>query len=325
MTTSGSYSFTVSRDQIIRQAMLNIRKLDGIENPSDQEINDCNFVLNMLVKQWMGQTDFAPGLKAWKQQLGYLFLSSSENVYSLGPNGVGWTFAPYFTTAEVAAAKGASSINVADPSGLFTGQDIGILIGSNPGDIQWLTVGTVVGHVVNLVGGTLSAAAQYGTFIVAYDVAGGGQATQPLSITTANLRDSQGSDTPLRIFNVQDYDALPGKVMSTNISDPTAIYYEFHLDNSNLYIDIAGAQDPTKYLVLRYQEAVQDMVNPNDTFDYPQEWYLTLAWGLSKQIAPMFKARWTAELEDMYKSALLIAGQKDPETSSMYFQCGADS
>ena len=51
MTTSGIYSFSVNRDQIIRIAMMNIGKLDEIETPSAQDITDCNLVLNMLVKQ----------------------------------------------------------------------------------------------------------------------------------------------------------------------------------------------------------------------------------------------------------------------------------
>ena len=61
MPTSGTYSFTVTRDDIVREAMLNIGKLGEAETPTAQEVTDCARKLNMLVKQWMARQDFAPG------------------------------------------------------------------------------------------------------------------------------------------------------------------------------------------------------------------------------------------------------------------------
>lgn len=72
MTTSGVYSFSVTRDQIVRLAMLNIGQLQDIEVPTAQELTDCSMFLNMMVKQWMGKADFAPGLKTWTRRHGHL-------------------------------------------------------------------------------------------------------------------------------------------------------------------------------------------------------------------------------------------------------------
>ena len=66
--TSGTWTFSVMRDDIIRHAMLDIGALDGEEVPTAQEITDCAFRLNMIVKQWMGNMDFAHGLKMWQRQ-----------------------------------------------------------------------------------------------------------------------------------------------------------------------------------------------------------------------------------------------------------------
>ena len=70
MSTSGTYTFTVTRDDIIREAMLNIGRLDAYSQIDPTETTDCARKLNMMVKTWMGRLDYAPGLKAWTRQRG---------------------------------------------------------------------------------------------------------------------------------------------------------------------------------------------------------------------------------------------------------------
>jgi hypothetical protein len=318
VSTSGTYSFTVTRDQIIRQAMLNIGKLDETEAPTASEISDCSFVLNMLVKQWQGKADFAPGLKVWTRKLGYLFLSGSTGKYTVGPGATGWTNSFASTTTTATAASGASAVVVSSATGIANGYNIGIELDS--GALQWTTASSVVGSTVNLAA-TLNAQASKGSQIFAYATA----AQQPLYIETATLRDQNNSDTPIRLIrDVKDYDILPNKADPTNLSDPTAIYYENQLTNSNLYTDCGAAQDVTKYLVLRYMEPIQDLNSPTDNFEYPQEWYLALAWGLSSEISPMFHAAWTPKMEENFKRSLAVAQKKDAEVSSLYFVPGED-
>lgn len=318
MTTSGVYSFTVNRDQVIRDAMLNIGKLDEVETPSAQDITDCNLKLNMLIKQWMGRTDFAPGLKVYKRKWGYLFLSNSTNKYTVGPNGTGWTNSFVRPLTTVTAAAGAGSITVDSATGIATNYHIGIQLDS--GALQWTTVSGVVGLVVSL-NAVLTGQSSSGSQVYCYQTA----AQQPLNIETAVLRDQYNEDTPLRFLRtVQDYANLPSKTDLQNISDPTAIYYEFQLTDSFLYTDCAAALDVRKYIVISFMEPVQDMVNPTDTFDYAQECFLALSWGLSKQIAPMYGMPWTPNMESNYQAAVAIAGHKDAEVTTMFFQPGEE-
>jgi hypothetical protein len=125
-------------------------------------------------------------------------------------------------------------------------------------------------------------------------------------------------------MTVQDYDFLPNKTSTLNIGDPMAIYYEFQLGNSYLYTDVGACQDVTKHIVLTYLEPAQDMLAASDTFSYPQEWYLPLAWGLASEIAPMFNAAWTEKMEENFKRSLMIAQRKEPERVTMFFQPGAE-
>lgn len=318
MTTSGIFSFSVSRDQIIRDAMLNIGKLDEIETPSAQDITDCNLKLNMLVKQWMGRTDFAPGIKVYKRKWGYLFLNNSTNQYTVGPGATGWTNAFVRPLTTATSASGANTVTVASTTGIVIGYYIGVQLDS--GALFWTTVLNVVGLVVTL-NANLTGQSTSGSQVFCYQTI----AQQPLNIETVVLRDQQNQDVPLNIMRtVQDYANLPSKTDVTNISDPTAIYYEFQLSNSNLYTDCGAAQDVTKYIVMSYMEPEQDMVNPADTFDYAQEAFLALSWGLSKQIAPMYNMPWTQVMESNYAAAVAIAGHKDAEITTLFFQPGID-
>lgn len=318
MATSGTYSFSVNRDQIIRMAMLFIGKLDETEVPTAQEVIDCALVLNMLVKQWQGRGDFAPGLKVWTRRRGHLMLSYTTGQYSVGPTAIGWTTGLLPSTVAVNAVGGSGSLTVVNAAGMTAGMNIGIELDAGP--LFWTTLtGNPVGNVCGLAQ-SLPSSSSAGSMVYAYQTA----AQQPLKIEAAVLRDNQNNDTPLRILEQADYDFLPAKVSQTNISDPTAIYYEFQLGNSILFTDVAAAADVSKRIVLTYLESLQDFNNPLDTPEYPQEWFLALCWGLAEQIAPMFSVTWNQGLAATAGKALAIAQRKDPERVTLFFQPGED-
>lgn len=317
MATSGVYTYSVSRDKIIRLALLTIRKLDELETPTPQETTDCADFLNMLCKQWQGQADFAPGLKTWHRRRASLFLSSTTNKYTVGPGGTGWTESYTGTTLTAAAASGQAVIAVKSATGISVNDNIGVQLDS--GALQWTTVSSIASLNITLAA-NLSGKASANNNVFDYTTT----AQQPVVVEAAILRDINNLDTPLTIIrDTATYDALPSKNDTTNKGDPTAIYPEFLLTNSNFYTDIGAANDVTKHIVITYLEAAQDFVNATDTPEYPQEWYLALALGLAKLIAPMYGATWSQANEANYTTALAIAQRKEPEVSMLYFQCNA--
>jgi hypothetical protein len=313
MATSGTYSFTVNRDQIIRTALLVLGKLDESELPSAQETTDMALLLNMLMKQWQGKADFAPGLKMFSRRHGHLFLSPTTGQYTVGPAAQGWANSYTQTTTSSAVAISVSVLPLTSTTGMAVGDNIGVLLSS--GAIQWTTITVIAGLHVTLAtstAGAVSNAAQVITYTTT--------AQQPVVVETAFLRDAQGSDTPLKIMTVQEYDLLPSKAQSTFISDPTAIYYENQKTNGVLHTDCAAAQDMTKHICLTYMEAVQDVNAASDEVSYPQEWYLALVYGLAKLAAPIFTVPWTQVMAENAATSLAIAQKKDGETSTMFFQ-----
>lgn len=317
MSTSGIYSFAVSRDDVIRQAMLNIKRLDPDESPTAQETTDCARVLNMMCKQWMGKKDFAPGLKTWTRKRGTMFLSGTTGRYTIGPTATGWAVDPSITTSTAAAAGGASAIVVASATGFAGTYAVGVELSNNT--MFWTTVSSVVGTTINL-STPLPSDMSSGALVASYAAA----AQNPVDLESAFLRDTDMSDTPLTIMQQLTYDALPNKADPTNIGDPTAIYWERGLTTSQVYTDVGAAQDVAKYIIITYLEPTQDFVSSTDNPYYPQEWYLALCWGLSEQICPMFKANWDQKMEQLKNNAIAIARQGQPQISELYFQPGND-
>lgn len=326
---SGTYVFSVTRDQIIRQAMLDIGALAEGEYPTASEISDCAFKLNMMVKQWMGNTDFAPGLKVWTRKRAELFLGNTQYTYQLGQNGDHWVDStdglPYpqaygQTTLTAAKVAGTTVLQVAATAQLNIGDFLGILIGA---DIFWTTVSNIGAGTATIPAPGLPAAAISGAYVWNYT----NKAVRPLTIVAAVLRDIYANDTPLDLLTVERYESLPTKTAPTNLADPTSILYESQFSNpqpnGRLYIDCGGAQDVTKHIHVVYLAPVQDFVNPGDAPDYPQPWYRPLVLGHAKDICGMFDCIWTQDLQDNLTEALAIAKQADPATSEAFFEVNA--
>jgi hypothetical protein len=338
MSTSGTYTFTVTRDDIIREAMLNIGKLGSTDTIQPQETLDCARKLNMMVKQWMGRNDFAPGLKMWTRYRGDLFLSQTRGVYTLSPTGDNWAAGvaivlnpntPNYNQAQLTAAVAANATTLAIGTTAIAGLTIGdfIVVQLSSGDIYSTTVSTInVGAGTFTIPATgLPSAAAANNYLWNYTTKG----QTPLEISTCLLRDTNYVDTPIDYMTVETYEALPSKLQPGFVSDPTSIYYEPQLvsgvRSGQLWVDCAGAQDVTKRLHIVCLRPIQDFNNPLDTPEYPQEWYDALCWGLSKRICPMFNAPWTKEMEDNHASAIAMARESNPERTEFYFQPNAGS
>ena len=298
--------------------------------------------LNMMVKQWMGRMDFAPGLKMWTRQRGDLFLGYNKHTYLLGPNGDNWaggvtgggSQALYNQTQTNGVTNtGTSVLYVTSVTNINIGDYIGVVYSPTSGagpDIFWSTVQSTTSTTVTLAS-NLTGTVASNAYVYNYTV----KQQRPIEIVTSILRDSQNNDTSQNVLTVQDYENLPTKTMAGTQSDPTAFYYESQIgtggnQTANLvvtanvgagvyYIDCYGAQDVTKHLHIVFLRAVMDLNNPGDNPEYPQQWYRALCWGLSREIAGMFDCIWSEDMQANFQESIAMAKEQDSETTSLYF------
>jgi len=112
----------------------------------------------------------------------------------------------------------------------------------------------------------------------------GSYAFRPLRVTDAFIRNSSNVDLNLQILSRQEY-LLFG--LKNTQSIPTSCYYDQQLTNGQLYIFGANS-DATRVIHLFFQRPIQDMVAGTDNFDFPQEWFQAIKWGLASELAPEY-------------------------------------
>jgi len=313
MPSSGSVDFSVSRNDIITAALQEIGVYRVGQTLTADDVTLVALRLNMVVKQWQGTADFAPGLKEWSRKRGYIFLQTSQAAYSLGPSGDNATSSYTRTTISTAEAAAQTVLSVTSTTGMTAADYIGIVLDS--GAIHWTTIVSMGAGPTVTITTQIPGAAAAGNYVYWYTT----KMRQPLHIITASLRDENTKDSPLYIMKtLEEYESLPDK---TADSDPSSLYYEFQLTNGVMYLN-AEPTDVTKVIRITFLSAIEDFDAANDTPDYPQVWYLPLVLQTAKIIAPVYGIKWTPDQEENRKEAIAIAKNSFPEVTDLYFQPG---
>lgn len=313
MATSGTSNFLVTEQEIIETAMKSIGKLGEGEPISPEAYSDCRFFLNMIMKQWQGRADMAPGLKTWTRQIGYRFLSSTTGTMKTGPQYPGWTNIFFQTTASASASEGDSLVSCTNVGDMSDGDYFGVILVD--GSLFWTEIVSITGNNVQLLG-NLPNDVNVLTTVFTYTT----PAEQPIIVEAVNLRNPNMSDQLVGLMTMQQYQMLPAKNMPSNIANPTAVYVQRNLDYTTLYLDCAAANNTAWYLVIEYMVEAEDLNEPAQNPAYPKEWYRALVWALAREIAPVWNAAWTSLHENNYTQALLVARQVEPEVTAMFFQ-----
>lgn len=314
MTTSGSVNFSINRNEICEDALREIGRLADGQVMSANDLDFCSRRLNLLVKQWQGTADFAPGLKEWSRKRGYVFLQKAQSVYSLGPSGDAATSSYSQTTLSAPEAGGQTALSVTSNTGMTAADYIGIVLDS--GYFHWTTIVSTGGGPIVTVTAALPTAAAAGNAVFWFTT----KMRRPIDILTQVIRDTNGTDTTLgRFRTISEYESIPDKSAA---GDPTTIYYERQLVNGVLYLDNAP-NDVSKIIRVVFLSDIEDFDALADTPDYPAEWYLPLVLGLAKNISPRFGLNFTALMQDNYTSSLAIARNVYPEVTDVSFQPNA--
>ena len=313
MATSNSFNYSVTATDIFTEALEIVGALDAGGTISSNDQTSCLRTLNMMVKQWSGNFDFAPGLKEFSRKRGYVFLQSGQSEYSIGPSGDNATLTYVSTTMRISGVASDSALQVVSTTGMTAGDYIGIELDS--GAIQWTTISSVTDSDTVAIS-SLTSASSVGNSIFTYTT----KLIRPLYIEEAVLRDMDGNDNPIYPISLSAYEHLPSKSAD---GMPGYFRYENNLTDGTVYLDIEPS-DVSYVLRITFIAPAEDYDAVTDTIAYPQEWFYPLSIGLAKLIAPKFGKSWTQDLQDNYTSALSMARSSYAETTDMYFQPGLE-
>lgn len=314
MATSGSYDYSVTASTIITEMLEQLTVLGNGETVDANDETSCLRTLNMMVKQWSGNFDFAPGLKAFQRKRGFIFLQKDQGSYTLGPSGNNATLSYIQTTLSTDEAASSTSLGLTAFAGMSASDYIGIVL--NDGSIHWTTISGAPGSTTTITTG-LASAASAGNVVFTYTT----KLIRPLYFDNIQLRDIDGVDSALETISTDEYARIPVKSAD---ADPSYYYYENTLTNGTLYLD-SQPSDVTNVLYATFFVPAEDYDAVANDIAFPQEWYMALALGLGKLCATKFNASlWTELHESNFQNALAIARTSYAETTDVYFQPGAE-
>jgi hypothetical protein len=314
VSTSGTVTYSVTEAEIIKDALIEIGYLDPTETPTADDIVTARRKLNLIVKQWTSQLDFAPGLKMWTRRTGYLFLQEDQTKYSLGPSGDHATETYVQTTLSTDEALGSTSLSLTSTTGMSASDNIGIVL--DDGSIHWTTISGAPGAPTTIATG-LASAATSGNVVFAYTT----KMRRPFELLSGVLRDADGNDSPIDVnLSLQEYEAIYSKGSE---GSPSRLYFEAQRTNAVAYIDCAP-EDVTKVIRLPYLSYIEDFSAQANDADFPIEWARPLCLQLANDCCRPFGREPKQSLKLDLQEALTMARKAYPETAVLEYQSEPD-
>lgn len=272
MATSGVNTYTITSLEIMQEALELLGVLGEGEIITLAARTSCQRTLNMLVKNWQ-----ADGLNLFSVQKSYIFPVLGQKSYTLGPGSID-NVTNSFETTTIISQPTAFEIVVEDTDGMTSGDYIGFETTENT--LVWDIVSGTTTEGVVAIEGTVENLKVGGT---AYFYTT--KASKPMNIIEAYIN-SSGTDTPLGQLSRNEYNELSQKNTKGRANQ---FYYDPQVLAGYFYVWPTGAAE-TDIIVLHTQRAQDVFVDPNvlEDVDYPMEWYMPMAYGLAKALAPKY-------------------------------------
>lgn len=325
MATSGSWNYSLTAANIIDMAVENLGVLEaGGTIVSAHQILALRR-LNVIAKQYQGESDGMPGIKVHTRQRITLMLAKGQHSYLVGPASTDArsSTAMYRTTLSAAEAAAQTVLSITSntdtttypgTTGTMTASDfIGIQL--DDGTIQWTTISGTPSTTAT-VADALTGAAAAGNYVWWFT----SRAQRFPVIEAAVLREASYTTTPLDVYvDVRQYEQ--GVADKYADGTPTAILVEPLRTATRVTLN-SQPTDVEQQIILTVLYPSEDYDATTDDIAFPQEALRWLAWELSFEIAPVFGAQWTPQMEKLRLESRAAWGALNPENSVLYFKPG---
>ena len=280
MAVSNSSDFTVDRDDILDKAgqLLGIVPEGG--TCSANQYTDLAIWLNMMIKSWQ-----TTGFYLWLMDEIILFPIKDQHLYNLGGSSPSHSTPVsefVYTSISTEAESTDTVITVDSIDNIASGDIIGVEVDSQT--IHWTTVNGSPSNSEITLTSALPDAAAIGNKVYTYTQA---FISKPLKVRYAFRREMEGlTDIPLDIESHENYNSLSYKFTE---GYPLTLYVDPQRDEMQLYVwPVPGQSEMDDLIYMSVQRPVMDFDSSTDNPDFPQEWYLALAYNLAFYAAPVY-------------------------------------
>lgn len=277
MTTSGTNSFSMTRDEIITSAFQKLGIVTQGRGLSSYDLSLATNEFNLMIKSWA-----AVGKYLWKSKVGYLFLVPDQASYTIDGSSSNCTESYVYTTLASAASASATSISVTSASGMVVGYYIGIYLYNTDTDLNeifWTTISAISSTTITLAD-SLPYAASASANVYSYQT----NINFPIGIVSAERRYINGTtdqaiyDIPMEIVAQNKYDLQVQKF--NNSGNPLWLYYNKQISYG--IINLWPTPSDAIYTIrFTYEQMFYDVGISTNTPDFPVEWLETLIYNLA--------------------------------------------
>lgn len=266
MTTTGTNTFTMTRDDLIKAVMRNLQALGAGETPITEDYTNITQAMNIVIKSWAKKS-----IALWVTQEVTVPMVTGVAKYPLGPT------AGYVQSVTATGGTGYAASGTWTATNGTTGTAASGTFTSAAGVLTFTVV--VPGDSYTSAPTTFTTSSGSGATFTAVIV--GKTMSRPLRVIEGTfIRNSNGYDTPLMLISRQEYDILGSKTTS---GIPNQFYYDNQIPNGVLTVYNVAA-DSTATIYAQTQRQFYDMVSSGDNFDFPSEWFQALKWGLTEEL-----------------------------------------
>ena len=308
MTTSNSFDFTYTAQELVTDALRKLAVIRAEEEPTKQAMADGLRQLELLLKTLSAQ------YQLWRLEEATVFTEIGRDIYNFTGDVTGARAivegSDINTTATADIAGGALGVTVASSAGILDGYIIGIRV--NTRLIHWTrVVGDPIGNNVTIADPTPEPIPSGGK-VIAY--AEESIIIRPLRIEQVRRRIAD-QDTEVYELSRDDYFMLPNKLTESII---TQWYYDPSISVGRFYAWPTGDTVDTT-LRMTYVRPLMDVDDKTNQVDLPQEWWLGLVYTLAVTIAPDYGKRVNSAVSTGWQYFTEMLEAWDSETASMQF------
>ncbi len=299
MATSGSFDFSLNRNELIDTALRTLNVISVGETPDDDVYTHAARKLNMMLKAWQ-----ADGLHLWHKKRVSVFLRKDQSVYRLENASTGDRFTfdwmlpqagtvkegvSFTTQAGATQTMGRTEINnssgevagetslTVDSTTNMTASD-NIMIELDNGVAHWTTISSVTDSTTVVIASAIPTDRTGNDDAEVYWYTA--QAERPLRILPEHAwvtTPADGTERPVRVISSEEFWRLSNKTSDGAIAE---IYYDPQLSPGNLYV-FPQSDSSTEVLNFIAEYPVEDMDSDTDDFDIDHEWFLAVELGLA--------------------------------------------
>lgn len=275
MTTSNSTDYSINRDALIKDSLIDLGAISAEDPPSSAIIDHAARLLNMMLKAWV-----ADGLHLWKIKKFTILIENGKVTYDLSPTGDQASLTMNDTTMRIAGVTSDTILQVTTTSGMVAGDYIGIELDN--ATLHKTTIASITDSDTVVITTGIASAAAVGNRVYWYTT----KLIRPLEVTDVRIKHNN-NERPVTLISRQEYMQLPNKV---NAGEIVQVYFDPQLTSSKLYVfNVPNTVDRTIECIGYFP--IEDMDSAANDFDIPQEWYLAVKTNLSVLLGPSYGQR----------------------------------